>query len=40
VTSLETWSGALAPLIRFFVKPVAERIGGHQLEALARAVGS
>jgi hypothetical protein len=40
VTSLETWSGALAPFIRLLVQPMAERIGGHQLEALARAVGS
>jgi carbon monoxide dehydrogenase subunit G len=40
VTSLETWSGALASLARLFIQPMAERIGGQQLEALARAVGS
>jgi hypothetical protein len=39
VTSLETWSGALALFARPFVQPMAERIGGQQLEALARAVG-
>jgi hypothetical protein len=38
VTSLETWSGALAPFVRMFVQPMAERIGGQMLEALARAV--
>jgi len=40
VTSLETWSGALAPIARRFVQPMAERVGAQQLEALARAVGS
>jgi|HubBroStandDraft_1064217.scaffolds.fasta_scaffold239493_2 hypothetical protein len=38
VTSLETWSGALAPFTRLFIQPMAARIGGQQLEALARAV--
>ena len=39
VVSHETWSGVLAPLVERFVKPQAERIGGHQLEALARSLG-
>jgi hypothetical protein len=38
VRSVETWRGALAPLLRFVVKPSAERIGREQLEGLARAV--
>lgn len=38
VTSLETWSGALARFARLFVQPMAERIGGQMLEGLARAV--
>jgi len=37
VRSLETWSGALATLVRPIVKPVAERMGGAQLERLTRA---
>jgi hypothetical protein len=36
VRSVETWRGALAPVLRPFVKPVAERIGAEQLEGLAR----
>jgi hypothetical protein len=40
VTSLETWSGLLASLVRLFVQPRAERVGDDQLDALARAVGS
>ncbi|HVY45352.1 MAG TPA: SRPBCC family protein [Minicystis sp.] len=38
VRSVETWSGALAPVARRLVQPVAERIGREQLDALARAV--
>jgi uncharacterized protein YndB with AHSA1/START domain len=37
VHSHETWSGALAPLLRPFVKRAAEKIGREQLEGLARA---
>jgi len=40
VTSLETWSGALAPFARLFVQPMAEHIGGQMLQALDRAVRS
>jgi hypothetical protein len=40
ITSLETWSGVLAPLVRVFVQPMAERIGGQMLEGIARAVAS
>jgi hypothetical protein len=40
VTSLETWSGGLAKLLRLVLQPVAERVGGQQLAALGRAVGS
>lgn len=39
VTSHETWSGLLAPLLERFIKPRAERVGGQQLEALARSLG-
>jgi hypothetical protein len=38
VVSHETWSGLLAPFVRRFVQPQAERIGGQQLEALARSL--
>lgn len=34
VRSIETWSGALAPVARFVVKPAAERIGRDQLAGL------
>ena len=37
VQSHETWTGALAPLVRRFVKPAAERIGSEQLSGLAAA---
>jgi hypothetical protein len=37
VRSIETWHGSLARLLRRFVEPAALRIGGQQLEALARA---
>jgi hypothetical protein len=36
--SIETWEGALASSTERIVKPVAERIGREQLEALARSV--
>jgi hypothetical protein len=39
VVSHETWSGLLAPFVERFIKPQAERIGGQQLEALARSLG-
>jgi hypothetical protein len=39
VRSVETWHGALARILRRFVKPVAERIGAEQLEGLARGCG-
>ncbi len=38
VRSVETWTGALAPILKFIVKPGAERVGLQQLAALARAV--
>ena len=38
VRSVETWSGALAGLLKFVVKPGAERVGLQQLAALARAI--
>ena len=37
VVSHETWSGLLAPFVRRIVQPKAERVGGQQLEALARS---
>jgi hypothetical protein len=40
VTSYETWSGGLAKLFRVVLQPAAERVGGEQLAALGRAVGS
>jgi hypothetical protein len=40
VRSVETWRGALAAVLRRFVRPVAERIGAEQLDGLARGVGS
>lgn len=40
VRSIETWQGTLAPLLRFAVKPLAERLGREQLEALAKARGN
>lgn len=42
VRSVETWRGALTPLVRRLVKAQAERVAGQQLEALAaylRATG-
>lgn len=39
VTSQETWSGLLAPLAERIIKPLSERVGGQQLEALARSLG-
>lgn len=38
VRSIETWSGALAPVVRPFVQPFAKRAGRGQLEGLARAL--
>lgn len=38
VRSVEVWYGALAPLARFVVKRIAERIGEEQLAGLARAL--
>lgn len=38
VRSVETWSGALAGAVRPVLKPLAERIAGDQLEALANAL--
>ena len=38
VHSCETWKGALAPIVRPFIKPRAEKIGSQQLAGLARAV--
>ena len=38
IHSHETWRGVLAPLLKPFVKPRAERIGGEQLAGLAKAV--
>src|SRR5207248_6661421 len=38
VHSHETWRGALAPLVRPFIKPRAEKIGSQQLAGLANAV--
>jgi hypothetical protein len=38
VHSHEIWRGALAPLLRIFVKPRAEKIGSEQLAGLASAV--
>jgi hypothetical protein len=40
VRSVETWRGALAPLVRRIVQPIAERIGGEQIAGLARAIGA
>ena len=37
VRSIEAWHGSLARLLRRLVEPAALRIGGQQLEALARA---
>ncbi len=37
VHSHEKWSGALAPLVRRLVKPMAERVGREQLAGLAAA---
>jgi hypothetical protein len=37
VRSIETWRGALAGLLRRLVEPAAIRIGGEQLEGLAKA---
>jgi hypothetical protein len=38
IVSQETWSGLLAPFLRRLIQPMAERVGGHQLEALARSL--
>jgi hypothetical protein len=38
VTSQETWEGVLSGLVRLVLQPMAERIGRHQLEALARSL--
>lgn len=38
VHSHETWRGALAPIVRRFIKPRAEKIGSQQLAGLASAV--
>lgn len=38
VRSVETWEGGLDRVVRRIVKPLAERIGRDQLEALRRAV--
>jgi hypothetical protein len=37
VRSIETWHGALAGLLRRIVEPAALRVGGAQLEGLAKA---
>lgn len=37
VRSHETWRGALAPIVKVFLKPAAERVGRQQLAGLARA---
>jgi hypothetical protein len=37
VRSIETWRGALAGLLRRLIEPTAIRIGGEQLEGLAKA---
>lgn len=37
IHSHETWKGALAPLVRPFIKPRAEKIGSEQLAGLAKA---
>lgn len=37
VLSIETWHGPLARGLRRLVEPASMRIGGEQLEALARA---
>jgi hypothetical protein len=36
VRSVETWSGALAAVVRPLVKPIAEKIAGEQLAGLTR----
>jgi len=36
VSSVETWSGALAALLRPVLQPLAERVGREQLDALER----
>jgi hypothetical protein len=38
VVSHETWSGLLAPFVQRILQPRAERVGGQQLEALARSL--
>jgi hypothetical protein len=40
VHSHETWSGALAAVLRPFVKPAAERVGREQLAGLAKGCGA
>jgi len=39
VTSIETWSGFLSFFARRLIERSSERVGGEQLDALARAVG-
>jgi hypothetical protein len=38
VRSVETWHGALAPILRRAIQPKAERIGAEQLAGLERGV--
>jgi hypothetical protein len=38
VRSVETWSGAMSPLLRRVLLPLAERIGREQLAGLERAL--
>jgi hypothetical protein len=38
VRSVETWSGAISPLLRRVLLPLAERIGREQLAGLAKAL--
>ncbi|MBX3189967.1 MAG: SRPBCC family protein [Labilithrix sp.] len=38
VQSIETWHGPLARLGKAIIAPLATRVGGEQLDALARAV--
>ncbi len=39
VRSVETWHGALAPLVKPVLRRLAEKVGRQQLAGLARAVG-
>ena len=38
VRSSEEWGGLLAPVLRLVLKPVAEKLGGEQLDGLARSL--